>query len=82
MLKSKGGSPASPRPPQIICGPPTPCAAQLVNVVFFILPNAYVLTHACSWFHPVVLWSGFVRWVWDAEGRGYQLSRRTRGGCM
>ncbi|KAL4431079.1 hypothetical protein ABPG75_006335 [Micractinium tetrahymenae] len=39
---------------------------QLVNLVFFVVPNAYVLAHQCSWFHPVVLWSGFVRWtVWN-----------------
>ncbi|KAL4431078.1 hypothetical protein ABPG75_006334 [Micractinium tetrahymenae] len=40
---------------------------QLVNLVFFVVPSAYVLAHQCSWFHPVVLWSGFVRWtVWNS----------------
>ncbi|KAL4421963.1 hypothetical protein ABPG77_010986, partial [Micractinium sp. CCAP 211/92] len=40
---------------------------QLVNLVFYVLPNAYVMAHDCSWFHPVVLWAGFVRWtIWNS----------------
>ena len=43
-----------------------PHSLQLINCVFFIIPNAYVLGHLCSWFHPLVLWSGFVRWtIWN-----------------
>jgi hypothetical protein len=39
---------------------------QLVNCLFFIIPNAWVLTHDCSWFDPMVIWSGFVRWsIWN-----------------
>ncbi|EFN59469.1 hypothetical protein CHLNCDRAFT_138062 [Chlorella variabilis] len=39
---------------------------QLINCVFFIIPNAYVLGHLCSWFHPLVLWSG--KYVGRADG--------------
>lgn len=41
-----------------LCLVPLP---QLINLTFYIVPNAYVVTHACAWFHPLVLWSGFVR---------------------
>lgn len=34
---------------------------QLVNVVFFLVPNAYILAQECAWFGSVVLWSGLVR---------------------
>lgn len=40
----------------------------LLNSVFYILPNGYVLARAdqCAWFSRVVLWSGFVRWtLWN-----------------
>ncbi|GAB4817729.1 hypothetical protein N2152v2_004775 [Parachlorella kessleri] len=36
---------------------------QLVNLVFFLLPNAYVLARSCGWFDSTVLWSGAVRWT-------------------
>jgi hypothetical protein len=40
---------------------------QLINCVFFILPNAYVLRYLCVWFGPLVLWAGFVRWtIWNS----------------
>ena len=45
----------------------TELTLQLINCVFFVLPNAWVLSHECSWMEPVILWAGFVRWV--AGGR-------------
>ena len=33
---------------------------QIVNLGFFILPNAYVLARPCAWRGPIVLWSNFV----------------------
>ncbi len=33
---------------------------QVVNLCFFILPNAYVLARPCGWRDPIVLWSNFV----------------------
>jgi len=34
--------------------------SQIINLCFFILPNAYVLAKPCGWRDPVVLWSSFV----------------------
>ncbi|GAB4817725.1 hypothetical protein N2152v2_004771 [Parachlorella kessleri] len=36
---------------------------QVINLVFFLLPNAYVLARGCGWFDSTVLWSGAVRWT-------------------
>ena len=38
-------------------------SVQLVNAVFFLLPNAYLIvpSHHCGWFDGVVTWSSFVR---------------------
>eukprot|EP00887_Chlorella_sp_A99_P005583 scaffold1.g5583.t1 len=36
---------------------------QLVNSIFFLVPNGYVLSHDCAWFNPLVHWSGWVRWT-------------------
>ena len=59
-----------------LCGQPWPLLSQLlpailpslqlINCIFFIIPNAYVLGHLCSWFEPLVMWSAFVRWtIWN-----------------
>jgi hypothetical protein len=42
---------------------------QLVNCIFFVVPNAWVLAHECSWMEPVVVWAGFVRWAGGRVGR-------------
>lgn len=40
---------------------------QTVSLVFFLLPNAYILANDCAWFDGVVRWSAFVRWeCWAA----------------
>ncbi|KAI7844547.1 hypothetical protein COHA_001905 [Chlorella ohadii] len=40
---------------------------QTINCTFYLIPNAYVMTHDCAWFDPVVIWSGFVRWsCWNS----------------
>ena len=49
---------------------------QLVNCIFFVVPNAWVLAHECSWMEPVVVWAGFVRW---AGGRAGGQTGRWRG---
>ena len=41
---------------------------QLVNCIFFVVPNAWVLAHECSWMEPVVVWAGFVRWAGGRAG--------------
>lgn len=40
---------------------PRQLSIQLINCIFYLVPNAYVLTHDCAWFSKVVIWSGFVR---------------------
>ena len=37
-------------------------APQLVNVVFYLAPNAYTLSMPCSWYLLFVKVSNFVRW--------------------
>ena len=36
---------------------------QLLNAVFYLLPNAYSLGGSCPWYGAVVDVSGFVRWT-------------------
>ncbi len=39
---------------------------QLVNVVFWMLPHAVILSVSCSWFGVVVNVSGLIRWtMWN-----------------
>lgn len=40
-------------------------SVQLVNAVFFLLPNAYLIvpSHHCGWFDGIITWSSFVRWT-------------------
>ena len=39
---------------------------QIVNVVFWIVPNAVVLSVSCSWFSMAVNISGAIRWtIWN-----------------
>lgn len=35
---------------------------QTTNLVFFILPNAYILRGDCAWFNTLVTWAAAVRW--------------------
>ncbi len=42
---------------------------QTINCTFYLIPNAYVMTHDCAWFDPVVIWSGFVRCALTVLGR-------------
>lgn len=35
---------------------------QTVNLAFFVLPNAWILSSNCAWFDGVVTWSATVRW--------------------
>ena len=60
---------------------------QLVNCIFFVVPNAWVLAHECSWMEPVVVWAGFVRWAGrrlgiradgEAHRAAWLLSRTSR----
>ena len=34
---------------------------QTVQLVLYIIPNAYILGFRCDWFRAVVLWCWFVR---------------------
>ncbi|KAK9818417.1 hypothetical protein WJX72_012370 [[Myrmecia] bisecta] len=36
---------------------------QMVNLVFYLVPNVYTLLHACAWYHPIVHVSGLLRWT-------------------
>ncbi|DBA97089.1 hypothetical protein WJX77_003952 [Trebouxia sp. C0004] len=38
-------------------------AVQSVNLVFYIVPNIYLLKEPCYFFGPVVFWCGWVRWT-------------------
>lgn len=51
---------------------PRQLSIQLINCIFYLVPNAYVLTHDCAWFSKVVIWSGFIR---CALGQNFQRSR-------
>ncbi|GAB4817731.1 hypothetical protein N2152v2_004777 [Parachlorella kessleri] len=45
---------------------------QVVNLVFFLVPNAYVLSHDCAWMGSVVLWTGAARWTcWNTIFLGF-----------
>eukprot|EP00208_Stichococcus_sp_RCC1054_P005346 CAMPEP_0206142186 /NCGR_PEP_ID=MMETSP1473-20131121/15880_1 /ASSEMBLY_ACC=CAM_ASM_001109 /TAXON_ID=1461547 /ORGANISM="Stichococcus sp, Strain RCC1054" /LENGTH=1445 /DNA_ID=CAMNT_0053537075 /DNA_START=238 /DNA_END=4575 /DNA_ORIENTATION=- len=35
---------------------------QTLNLAFFVLPNAWILSSNCAWFDSVVTWSATVRW--------------------
>ncbi|GMH46106.1 hypothetical protein BSKO_14070 [Bryopsis sp. KO-2023] len=36
---------------------------QLVNSIFYLLPNVYILIQDCGWFDAIIPWSGFVRFT-------------------
>ncbi len=38
-------------------------AVQSVNLVFYIVPNIYLLKEPCYFFGRVVFWCGWVRWT-------------------
>ena len=39
---------------------------QIVNVVFWMLPHAVILSVSCSWFGVIVNVSGLIRWtMWN-----------------
>ncbi len=38
-------------------------AVQRVNLLFYLVPNAYILTNTCLQQAPIVFWSGWVRWT-------------------
>ncbi len=38
-------------------------AVQSVNLVFYIVPNIYLLKEPCYFFGHVVFWCGWVRWT-------------------
>lgn len=43
--------------------------ANLVGLVFFLIPNLYVLMDECSWYSKLVVWSAFVQWsCWNLVG--------------
>ena len=44
---------------QLTC---TELTVQLVNAIFFLVPNAHVLASDCAWFDDLVNWSAYVRW--------------------
>ncbi|KAL4431080.1 hypothetical protein ABPG75_006336 [Micractinium tetrahymenae] len=42
-------------------------ALQLFSALFFLAPNAYLLTDECGWFSSLIAWSAFVRWTcWNS----------------
>jgi len=41
----------------------TEAAVQSVNLLFYLVPNAYILTNTCLQQTPLVFWSGWVRWT-------------------
>lgn len=69
----------------------------LVNSIFYLAPNAFLLAHECRWFSGVVVWCAFVRWtMWNsifliywvearsnnpATGRWSELARHARRGA-
>lgn len=67
MVHLKESSPNWLRPACCNCSqlpahtPPHQISIQLINCIFYLVPNAYVMTHDCAWFSKVVIWSGFVR---------------------
>ena len=38
-------------------------AVQSVNLVFYIVPNIYLLKEPCYFFGHVIFWCGWVRWT-------------------
>ena len=38
-------------------------AVQSVNLVFYIVPNIYILKRPCYFFGHVIFWCGWVRWT-------------------
>ena len=41
----------------------TEAAVQWLNLIFYILPNAYLLIKPCKWGSPFVFWCGWIRWT-------------------
>ena len=41
----------------------TEAAVQCLNLLFYLLPNIYVLRQPCNQLAPFVFWSGWVRWT-------------------
>ncbi|DBB01839.1 TPA: hypothetical protein ACH3X1_000447 [Trebouxia sp. C0004] len=41
----------------------TEAAVQSVNLLFYLVPNAYILTNTCLQQTSLVFWSGWVRWT-------------------
>ncbi len=47
----------------------TEAAVQSVNLLFYLVPNAYLLTDPCLQQTPLIFWSGWVRWTcWNTVG--------------
>ena len=45
------------------------CLLQIVNVIFWIVPHAVILTVDCSWFDVIINVSGVIRWtIWNTVG--------------
>jgi hypothetical protein len=36
---------------------------QVINLVFYISPNAYILGGPCRWFSNLVMWSAYIQWM-------------------
>ena len=36
---------------------------QFINALFWLTPNAYILTQSCSWFDKIVDASTYIRWT-------------------
>ena len=53
---------------------------QIVNVVFWMLPHAVILSVSCSWFGVIVNVSGLIRWtMWNTVSDRFTmpLARKT-----
>ena len=56
---------------------------QLVNAIFYLAPNAYVLRGSCRWYSGLVDVSGFVRWnMWISACARCALMPCARVNCV
>ena len=58
---------------------------QILNVIFWIVPHAVILTVSCSWFDVIINVSGCVRWtIWNTVSpncRTYMLPVAHQAEC-
>ena len=44
-------------------------AVQWLNLVFYVIPNIYLVIKPCYWISHVIFWCGWVRWTcWNTVG--------------